>query len=318
VSGARAQPGEAGGPGSRRVELPDGRILAVRPSRPADVDPLTALYGGLSVDDLHLRFFSVYHPPRSFFERLADPTPTGGCTLVAVVDDPVERIVGEADYTLLDSGDGELSLTVSPDWRGWLGPYLLDALLEAAAARGVPNLEAEVLVENNRMLALVRRRGYATVDHADHSVVRVTIGTATPMPTWSGPHDRPRVLVEAPGGRWHAEGAARAHGMAVLVCPGPHAGPGAHCPALDGQPCPLASDADVIVFGLREGDARADAVLAAHRRLHPGARVAVEHRGARDGPVACGALVLDPHIADDGLLAVLDRLAASAGPPATG
>ena len=68
-----------------------------------------------------------------------------GYGVVAVVDHPLEQIVGEADYFLLDNG--ELVITVAADWRGWLGPYLLDVLIEAAAARGVPNLEAEFLVE---------------------------------------------------------------------------------------------------------------------------------------------------------------------------
>jgi hypothetical protein len=93
---------------------------------------------------------------------------------------------------------------VAPDWRGWLGGYLLDALLEAAAPRGVPNLEAEILVENKRMLSLIRRRAFATIDRTDFTTIRVSVGTATNTPTWAGPHDRPRVLAEVPGVRWRA------------------------------------------------------------------------------------------------------------------
>jgi hypothetical protein len=36
---------------------------------------------------------------------------------------------------------------------------------------------------------------------------------------WPGTHERPRLLVEVPGGRWHAEEAARAAGFQVLACP---------------------------------------------------------------------------------------------------
>ena len=142
-----------------------------------------------------------------------------GYGLVAVTDDPDGPIVGEATYFLLDNGNGELAVTVAPRWRGWLGPYLLDALLTSAAARGVPNLEAEILVENRRMLAIMRRHGYAIVDGADVSTVRLVVGTSTPTPTWPEPHDHARVLVEAPGGRWRNEQAAREAGLQVMVCP---------------------------------------------------------------------------------------------------
>jgi hypothetical protein len=129
-------------------------VLAVRPATPRDVDGLEALYAALSDEDRFRRFFALYRPPRSFFERLADVADRGGCGLVAVDGD---RIVGEASYELLPDGDGELGMTVASDRRGWLGPYLLDPLAEAAAARGVPNLEAEALVTNCRMLSLLRR-----------------------------------------------------------------------------------------------------------------------------------------------------------------
>jgi len=116
---------DRGDASTRRIALPDGRTMVVRPTTPADVDGLSLLYAGLSVDDLHLRFFAVHHPPRKFFERLATAAVEGvGYGVVAAVDHPVEQIVGEADYFLLDNGNGELAITVAADWRGWLGPVM--------------------------------------------------------------------------------------------------------------------------------------------------------------------------------------------------
>jgi len=83
---------------------------------------------------------------------------------------------------MLPDGNGEFALTVAVGWRGWLGPYLLDALVAAAAARGVPNLEADILVSNVRMLALVSKRGYVTLSH-DASQLRVAIDAARPRPS---------------------------------------------------------------------------------------------------------------------------------------
>lgn len=175
---------ERGG-GLRRTGLPRGGTLVIRPVTSGDVDALSDLYGGLDVDSLHRRFFTIYHPKREFFERMATVDARGGCGLVAeVIDRPggPGRIVAEAGYELLPTGDGELAITVEDGWRGWLGPYLLDALLEAAAARSVPHLEADVLATNGPMLALLRARGHHVIPSGDPAVVRAVIDTAAPAP----------------------------------------------------------------------------------------------------------------------------------------
>ena len=214
----------------QEIELPGGTAMVVRPVAEADVPGLAALYAGLSADDLRRRFFSVYHPSPEFLARIACGT-EGRVGLVAVVHDPDAgtsidssnggRIVAEAHYAPLPDGDAEFAITVAPDWRGWLGPYLLDALVETAAAHDVPNLQAEILLENSPMLAIVRARGYATLDHTDYSVVRVTIGTSSRTPSWPGVHERPRVLAEVPGGRWRTEAAARGRRIRGDRLPGP-------------------------------------------------------------------------------------------------
>jgi ribosomal protein S18 acetylase RimI-like enzyme len=254
---------------SRSIALAHGETMVVRPVAEADVPGLARLYGELSPDDLRRRFFSVYHPSSEFLTRVASGD-DGRIGLVAVVPDG--RIVAEADYAPLDDGDAEFAIVVAPDWRGWLGPYLLDALVDEASERGVPNLQAEILVENRPMLGLVRARGYAMLDGTDYSVVRVTIGTSSETPTWPrGPdgRERPRVLVESPGGRWRHEQAARDAGFDVVICPGPARGPKAHCPLLAHEPCPLASGADAVVYALRADDQRAREVRAGLRALHP-------------------------------------------------
>lgn len=269
---------------SRCVPLPAARVLTIRPMRGSDADGLIALYASLDMDDQYRRFFSGHPPPESFVKKMTKVSERGGFGLIAVIEGPdtTSRIVGEATYELLPDGDGELGITVAEDARGWLGPYLLDALVEAAAARGVPNLEADVLVTNRRMLTMLRARGYAIVEHDEQpAVVRVAIGTAQRMPTWPGTHEHPRLLVELPGGRWHAEEAARAAGFQVLACPGPLLG-WSHCPALHGEPCPLAAGADVIVDAVPDEAGRS--LLAAHRSIHPSVPICVELRPGETDP----------------------------------
>jgi RimJ/RimL family protein N-acetyltransferase len=275
-------------PGPRRVPLPEGGLLTVRAVARTDVDGLAALYDGLSNDDRYLRFFSSYRPPRDFFERLCSIVERGGYGVVAAVgaDGDEGRIVGEASYEPLPNGDGELGMAVASDQRGWLGPFLLDTLIEAAAMRGVPNLEAAVMVTNRRMLALLRARGYATLGSGDWVTLRLVVGTGGRTPMWpngdatAGHGDRPRVLVETPGGRWHAGAEAEAAGLQVIACSGPQ-GQRPRCPVLAGQPCPLAAGADAIVVSNVPDDERWRTIVEAHRGLHPGVPVCVEARSHR-------------------------------------
>ena len=159
----------------------DGRALTVRTVTAADVDGLDALFQGLSDDDRHHRFFSLRPPARSFVEQMTRAADEGGYRLVAVASGAEDALVAEAGYAILPDGDGEFALTVASAWRGWrLGRYLLGAIVAAAAARGVPNLQADIMLGNAPMLALVRDRGYITLHRDEFSDMRIAIDAAQP------------------------------------------------------------------------------------------------------------------------------------------
>jgi RimJ/RimL family protein N-acetyltransferase len=282
-------------------------VLLIRPVGPSDVAGLLNLYSSLPADDVYLRFFSSHPPPERFITRMASVAERGGCGLVAVVEMPGSdpRLVGEASYELLPNGDGELGITISRDYRGWLGPYLLDTLLTVAAAAGVPNVEAEVLVANRRMLSLLRTRGLVFLDHDDSpATVHVAISTTAATPSWPGPHDRPRVLVEARGGRWHAEQAARRAGLQVLVCQGPSRS-SKGCPVSLGGECPLASGADLIIDALAGSEG--SSLLEAHRASHPSVPLCVELPAEVDDP-APGVEVIARSEGDRVVIGILERI----------
>lgn len=268
------------------VALPGGGSLVLRDVSPADVDGLEALYGGLPEQDLYHRFFQARVPPRHSIERMTTAASRGDVVLVAevVAPDGSRSLVGEAACALIPDGDGELGLTVAPSHRGWLGPFLLAVLCDQAAAHGVPNIEADILLENRPMLALAAARGYATMDHSDGpAMVRVVFNTVGRVPTWPGDRTRPRVVVETPGARWRAEAAARAAGLQVLVCPGPGSR-WCRCPALAGWPCPLASAADLVVDAVDpEGSDAGRRLLEAHRAVHRGVGLLMDGPAARGG-----------------------------------
>jgi acetate---CoA ligase (ADP-forming) len=179
---AHAEPGsDATGGVLDTVSLSGGRTLTVRTVTKADVEGLDALFEGLSDEDRYYRFFGLSHPARTFVEQMTRAEDEGGYRLVAVVSGLENKLVAEAGYAILPDGNGEFVLTVAVGWRGWLGPFLLDAIVTAAAARGVPNLQADILTGNIRMMTLVSRRGYAIL-HREASELRVAIDAAQPRP----------------------------------------------------------------------------------------------------------------------------------------
>lgn len=249
------------------IELPGGAALTVREPTVDDVDAIRRLYAELDPEDRHRRFFSAFTPDHDFVEAWVRATDAGGFRVM--VEDESTAVVAEGGYLPLANGDAELDLTVARPYRGWLGPYLLDLLLAHAAAAGIPNLEAEVLTQNSGMLALLGHRGYAVVDHDDHLSMRVTVGARTPNPSWPPHTDRPRLLVEAPIGRWQGETLARSRGFEVTVCPGPPASHPDRCPLLRGEPCPLAAGADAVVVAFPTAPgALGEQLYRAHRTLH--------------------------------------------------
>lgn len=258
-----------------REVLCGGRRLTLRPVQPVDVDGLETLFRTLSEDDRYRRFFTTICPSRRLLERFANTEADGGFRMVAVNEDG--HIVAEAGFGPPAEGDAEFSVTVSPHWRGWLGPYLLNLLVEEAGQHGVKNLEAVILTANRTMLAVVAARGCAVIDHPDWTVVQIAIGVADGMPVWPGKARHPRLLVESPAlADWSGTAAARAHGFTVIGCPISSAVRHRRCPALGGRACPLAAGADAIVVAQGIEDRSAAALLEAHRRLHGAVPVFLE------------------------------------------
>ncbi len=303
------------------IDLADGSEMEVRRTSTDDAERICALYETLSAGDRHRRFFGAFRPHLAWCREWADIGSRGGFGVIAVVhrDGRPDEVAGEAGYAMRRDGDGDLAVTVAPDWRGWLGPYLLDILVRHAAAAGLANLQAEVLLENGPMLSLLNRRHPVAMGH-DDGVVRLSIGTTAAVPTWPSGERRPHVLVEVAGRRWSGERAAEAAGLATAMCAGPAVRGDHGCPVLDGGRCPLADDADAIVVLLDPDDERSAQLVQAHRDRSPGTPVLVRHHvsdgdGDGDGDVTiasgCFAVEADPADAVAQVLALLGPAARS-------
>lgn len=258
----------------RAVDLGDGRVLRVRSATHDDVPAAYALFERLSPQDLHRRFFTARMPSHELIEEWVSPDRKGSALVAEVVDGDERTLVGEAGYSLMPDGDGELAITIDPGWRGWLGPWLLDALIDDAADHGVPNLHADVLLLNRPMVGMLRHRGSATVDHPDLGQVRLVVGTAGSTPGWAPTRTRPRLLVEGVRGLWWGERLAHDAGFDVRVC----AGPGdvaKRCPVLRGEDCPLVDGADVVLSDFGEHDPHGGEIVDELRCSRPALTIVV-------------------------------------------
>lgn len=264
------------------IELTRGGLLRLRHTRPDDVAGLRALYGRLTLRDLRRRFFTAGRPSEEFLEYWTSLEDDGGCGLIAeiaegernprVTEGGQSEVVAEAGYArLADQGSaGELGITVAPNSRGWLGPWLLDRLLAHAHKRGIENLQAHVLVDNQTMMGLAAKRGYAVLGHLDWGTVRITMATDGSVPSWPGSHERPRVLIETNHSRWPGEDALTEAGFDIALC-GEWCRAGRACPIFDSEPCPLLAGADAVVIDLPDVE-RIHDLLQREEVIHPGLR----------------------------------------------
>jgi hypothetical protein len=283
-------------------ELADGRQLEVRPTTAADGELLCGLFEAMTVADRSRRFFSAFKPRLEWCRDWADVGSRGGFGIIALVHERGTSdggvVAGEAGYAIRADGDGDLAVTVAEPWRGWLGPYLVDVLVRHASAQGLANLQADVLLENGPMLAILRRRGPVALEH-DVGTVRLSIGTSGSPPSWPRIDERRRVLVEVAGGRWSGERAANDAGLSTVMCPGPSRRGREGCPVLAGGRCPLADGADAIIVLLDPDDEETARLIESHRRMSPGIPILVRRaHGQADGADHAEDSVSDGAVAD--------------------
>ena len=140
--------------------------VTTRPVEPADEERLAHMWARLSRETLYQRFHaSVGSYPQSSVHQLAETDHRELDAIVALVDD---EIVGFVRYQRerADPARAEFAMLVEDAWQGaGLGGRLLDELMALARSRGVTTLIASLLMDNQRMLRLVRR-------HAPDALIR--------------------------------------------------------------------------------------------------------------------------------------------------
>jgi acetyltransferase len=159
---------------------------ALRRIRPDDAAALQDFVHALSPASRRLRFHAALNElPEATLQALTRVDQRDHVAFVLTIrEHGAERIVGEARYAA--SGDGETAefgIAVADAFRGLgFAERLLAALIDAARAAGLRWLVGEVLAGNARMLAFVRRCGFAATSRGvAPGLVRVERGVNRPL-----------------------------------------------------------------------------------------------------------------------------------------
>ena len=161
----------------RTILVDWGVTLRIRPIRPDDEAGLRELFHRLSPATVFQRFFRAWPKlPDEWYPHFAQVDYAQRLALVAEVDGPGgPRLLGVARYEPSETeGVSEVAMVVEDSWQHQgLGRRLLDALFDAAEARGIHRFTADVLSDNRRMLALLRQVTHIESSETEQGVTRL-------------------------------------------------------------------------------------------------------------------------------------------------
>jgi len=163
---------------ARRVALRDGREVTIRPVRRDDDLAERDFIQRLSGETRYLRFQKWVHAPSDrLIHFLTDVDYDRHLALLCLHESGGEEaVVGEARYVAFPDGKTcELGVVVADDWqKSGLAGVLMQALMDAARARGLQRMEGQVLAANRPMLRFVRALGFRVEPmEEDRSLVRI-------------------------------------------------------------------------------------------------------------------------------------------------
>ena len=177
--------------------------VTLRPIQPDDAGALQGFVRVLSPMSRRLRFHAALNElSEATLKALTCVDQRRHVAFVlTVTEHGTERIVGEARYAVSsDLETAEFGIAVADAFQGLgLAERLVAALIDAARASGLRWLVGEVLAGNSRMLAFIRRCGFAqTTRGVAPGLVRVerSVDRSLPVPT-SGRYRRLREARDA-------------------------------------------------------------------------------------------------------------------------
>ena len=158
----------------RDITVRNGRTVHLRAILPSDEEEILQAFERLGAQSRYMRFMhAVREANVARLRTVLASFPAKGLGIAATVpaEDGID-IVGTATFILDGKGEScEFAVSVVDAWAGaGLGRTLMAALVEAARQRGLREMVGYVMAENQPMLRLAGKLGFATRrDPDDHS-----------------------------------------------------------------------------------------------------------------------------------------------------
>ena len=143
----------------RKLTLPDGIVVPVRPVCSADASALQRLHSRLSEESIRLRFFgSMKKLSDQRADDFAQVDGIARCALVALDPEQQDEIIAVVRFSREgDTDKAEYAAVVEDGWQGrGVGLGLTRQLIEEAREREIRYLYGLVMRENRGVLKLLR------------------------------------------------------------------------------------------------------------------------------------------------------------------
>jgi len=171
----RAYPAEE----ERPATLRDGTEALIRPTRATDEGAMKKLFYSLTPEDIYTRFFTNLKSLTSErAQHLCTVDYENEMAFAAVVGSwEEETVVGSGCfYTDPSTNLADVAYMIHPDWQGrGLGTILQQRLIEYARSLGLRGFTADVLTENEKMLAVFKKSGCQVEAKVSSGVFEVTM-----------------------------------------------------------------------------------------------------------------------------------------------
>ncbi len=164
----------------RTLTLHDGSEVLLRPAKASDLESMRALFHSLTTEDVTTRFFTNLQSfSDSKAQHLCNVSYEDEMSFVAVIGEDFENetVIGNACYYLDNStGLADVAYMVHPDWqKKGLGTALQRRLIEYAKVKSLRGFTADVLLKNEKMLAVFEKAGLHVNKQVSAGVVEVVM-----------------------------------------------------------------------------------------------------------------------------------------------
>lgn len=141
------------------ISHPDRILVTVRPIRQSDANLIMEMHERLSNDSIYYRYLGANKPTIRDLQHLYSSDGTVVTTLVAMVDDPQEKVIALAYYRIdpENPSTAEPAILVEDSFQGCgLGKQIVMALYQEAVLNGLESFDTFIHPGNYRMLQMIK------------------------------------------------------------------------------------------------------------------------------------------------------------------